>query len=132
MKLSVDVGPDAIQRETPLLSPAACCGALAEFCGIVRDSENGREITALDYEAYQPMAEQEIRRIIHELAESYPCHKVAVVHRIGRIAVGEIAIRIVIAAGRRREAFGMLQTFMDRLKEDVPIWKTGASYSEKP
>lgn len=100
-------------------------GVLAEFRGIVRGTEAGEPIGGLRYRAYAPMAEKEMERILRELAEHHPCQAVAVIHRVGAVAVGETAIYIGVAAAHRTEAFGLLTTFMDRLKEDVPIWKVG-------
>ncbi len=99
-------------------------GAVAEFSGIVRNLENGQEITALEYEAYLPMAENELRRILAELADKHPCRAAKVVHRIGVIPIGETAIYVAIVAKHRGEAFALLAEFMNRLKQDVPIWKT--------
>ena len=98
-------------------------GALAEFTGTVRGEENGQPISALAYEAYQPMAENVMRRLLTELAATHPCLAVQVQHRIGIVPVGEAAIHIAVQARHRAAAFGMLTAFMDRLKQDVPIWK---------
>jgi molybdopterin synthase catalytic subunit len=98
-------------------------GAWVEFRGLVRDREQDRPIAALEYEAYEPMACSEIRRILSELQAGHPCQAVQVLHRVGLIPVGEAAIIVRIAAAHRREAFALLAAFMDRLKEDVPIWK---------
>ena len=98
-------------------------GAVAEFSGIVRDLENGGKISALEYEAYSPMAENEMRRILASLAEKHPCLAAKVIHRIGIIPVGETAIYLGIASKHRGEAFTVLTGFMNRLKQDVPIWK---------
>ncbi|MEI8340358.1 MAG: molybdenum cofactor biosynthesis protein MoaE [Verrucomicrobiota bacterium] len=99
-------------------------GALVEFTGIVRGTEDGCEISALRYEAYQPMAENQMRRILNHLHETHPCLRVKIVHRIGVVPVGEVAIYIGVESAHRAEAFAMAAGFMDRLKQDVPIWKT--------
>jgi molybdopterin synthase catalytic subunit len=101
-------------------------GAWVEFLGVVRGEENGQPIAALEYEAYAPMAEREIRRIIEEIARRQPCLFVHVIHRIGVIPVGETAIYVGVAGRHRAEAFALLAEFMDRLKQDVPIWKRRA------
>ena len=98
-------------------------GAWVEFRGVVRGEENGGVIAALEYEAYSPMAETEIRRIITELASGQPSLFVRAIYRIGIVPVGEAAIYIGIAGRHRAEAFALLAGFMDRLKQDVPIWK---------
>ncbi len=98
-------------------------GAVVEFAGIVRGEEDGGPIAALDYEAYEAMARSEMERILQELSVQFPCHEVEIVHRVGRVPVGEASILVRIAAKHRAEAFGLLTEFMDRLKRDVPVWK---------
>jgi molybdopterin synthase catalytic subunit len=116
----------------PIIAPklaeefSGSAGAFAEFSGNVRTSENGATIAALEYEAYSPMAENEMRRILESLAEKFPCLAVSVIHRLGIIPVGETAIYLGMAAKHRGEAFGLLTEFMNRLKQDVPIWKRRA------
>ncbi len=108
----------------PVRAAHSDVGALAEFTGFVRGEEAGRPISALVYEAYQPMAETVMRRLLTELAAAHPCNSVRVQHRIGIIRVGEAAIHIAVHAKHRAPAFALLAAFMDRLKQDVPIWKT--------
>ena len=98
-------------------------GAVVEFAGIVRGEEEGAPIAGLDYEAYEAMARTEMELIARELAVAFPCQSLEVVHRIGRVPVGEASIVVRIEAKHRAEAFGLLAEFMDRLKRDVPIWK---------
>lgn len=93
---------------------------------MVRGEENGAVITALEYKAYSPMAETEMRRIIAGLAGDHLCLFARVIHRIGSVSVGEAAIYVGIAARHRAEAFALLAGFMNRLKRDVPIWKRRA------
>lgn len=101
-------------------------GAVVEFRGVVRGEENGTAISALRYEAYQPMAENVMRQILRELAAASPCVSAEVVHRIGIVPAGATAIYLRLRSSHRGEAFRLLETFMNRLKEDVPIWKTEA------
>jgi molybdopterin synthase catalytic subunit len=101
-------------------------GAVAEFAGLVRGEEDGRPIAALEYEAYSPMAEKVMRGIVEELERQQPCLFVRVTHRVGWVPVGQAAIHVVVAARHRAAAFAMLAGFMDRLKQDVPIWKRRA------
>lgn len=103
---------------------SATAGALAEFWGTVRDEENGAKIAALRYEAYESMAKRQIETILLDLEATFPCERVQVVHRQGWVPVKEAAIYIGVQARHRKEAFGLLTVFMDRLKQDVPIWKT--------
>ena len=104
----------------------ASAGAQLEFLGVVRSDEDGRAISALEYEAYPDMAVREMRRIVDELASLHRCLAVTVIHRLGVIPVGEAAIRVQVSAAHRAEAFALLTAFMDRLKQDVPIWKVRA------
>jgi len=101
-------------------------GAVAEFLGLVRAEEGGQPIRALEYEAYLGMAEAELRRLCEELAQRHPCLFLRVRHRLGVVPAGEAAIHALAAARHRAEAFGMIEEFMDRLKQDVPIWKRAA------
>ncbi len=101
-------------------------GAWLEFRGVVRGEENAQSISALEYEAYPEMAAREIRRLLEEISSRHPCLAARVVHRIGIIPVGETAIYVGIAASHRGEAIALLAEFMDRLKQDVPIWKRQA------
>ncbi len=105
---------------------ASMTGAWVEFRGIVRGEENGVGIGTLEYEAYSTMAETEMRRILQELSRVNACLAAKVIHRIGIVPVGEAAIYLGIAARHRKPAFAMLEGFMDRLKQDVPIWKCRA------
>ena len=101
-------------------------GAWLEFRGVVRDEENGQRISALEYEAYPEMAWREIRRLLEEISLRHPCLAAKVIHRVGIIPVGETAIYVGVAASHRGEAIALLAEFMDRLKQDVPIWKRRA------
>lgn len=107
-------------------------GAWAEFRGVVRGEENGASIAALEYEAYEPMAEREIRRSLLDLAATWPCLAAQVIHRLGVVAVGATAIYVGVAATHRAEAFALLAGFLNRLKQDVPIWKRRALPEVEP
>ncbi len=100
------------------------CGAVATFLGVVRGEEAGEKIEYLEYEAYREMAREELLRICRELRARWPAiRRVAIVHRLGRVRVGEVAVAIAVAAPRRAEVFPALAYAVDRLKEAVPIWK---------
>ena len=101
-------------------------GAWLEFRGVVRGEENGRTIRALEYEAYPEMAGREIRRLLQEISARHPCRTAKVIHRVGVIPVGETAIYVGVASPHRGDAIALLAEFMDRLKQDVPIWKRRA------
>ncbi len=102
------------------------CGAVARFEGVVRAIEDGQPIAALEYEAYLQMAEKVIREILTELNEHHPFALARVHHRVGVVPVGEAAIMLDVHTSHRAAAFTVLSKFMDRLKQDVPIWKVRA------
>ena len=122
--MEIEIGEFEINTNRQGLNPQGGAGALVEFTGIVRGLEEGRPISALRYEAYQPMAENQIRKILNELLALHPCLGVKVVHRLGVIPVGQAAVYIGVESAHRTEAFAVASAFMDRLKQDVPIWKT--------
>lgn len=99
------------------------CGAFVTFIGTVRNEHHGRAVERLDYTAYAPMAELEMRKIAHELASRWPIRQLAILHRLGRLEIGEASIVIVLALPHRKESFEALQFAIDRFKETVPIWK---------
>jgi molybdopterin synthase catalytic subunit len=111
------------------IAPGA--GALVRFEGRVRPHENDGIIEALDYEAYQPMAQKQMEKLARELGRVYPCLSVRVRHRVGRVAVGEAAILIEVCATHRAEAFALASQFMDRVKQEVPIWKSAAAQQQQ-
>lgn len=98
-------------------------GGLVTFTGAVRNHSHGKTVTKLEYEAYGPMAEKKLAQIGGEAAEKWPGTRVAVVHRVGTLAPGELAVVIAVSAPHRKEAFRACEYVIDRLKEDVPIWK---------
>lgn len=122
MDIVVEISPAVIAPPPPAAS--AQTGAVATFLGTIRASENGESISGLHYEAYLPMAETVMRDILTTLAQAHPCQSVFVQHRTGPVLVGEAAIYVEVHAAHRAEAFALLAGFMDRLKQDVPIWKT--------
>jgi len=98
-------------------------GALASFVGVVRNEHHGRRIHHLVYEAYPPMAEREIRRIVEEARARWDLQAMAVAHRTGRLGIGEASVAIVVAASHRREALEACAFAIETLKKTVPIWK---------
>ena len=98
-------------------------GAVVRFEGRVRSEEKGEQIEALEYEAYMPMARNQMEKILSELAQTWPCLLARVRHRVGIVPVGEAAIIVEVFSKHRAEAFALTAAFMDRLKQDVPIWK---------
>ncbi len=103
-------------------------GAVVLFEGVVRDHHEGRTVERLEYEAYRDMAEREMERVVMEVrreaeAAGCPLHGVAVHHRVGMLAVGEVAIVAAVSAAHREEAFSAAERLVDRIKERAPIWK---------
>ncbi len=123
--ITITAQPIELRRDLPA-ELAARAGAVVEFAGLVRGEEGGQPIAALEYEAYSPMAENLLHRIVRDLAATQPCLYVRVTHRVGLVPVGEAAIQLVVASSHRAEAFALATGLMDRLKEDVPIWKCRA------
>lgn len=109
-----------------LATPRETEGAIVTFAGYVRGSENGVPISALKYEVYEGMVESEIQRILLQTNETWPVSEACVIHRRGLIQVGEIAIFVAVTSPHRTEGFEFIQEFMNRLKQDVPIWKVRA------
>jgi molybdopterin synthase catalytic subunit len=98
-------------------------GGIVTFLGAVRDEARGRAIQHLEYGAYAGMAEREMDKIVAEVAERWPGTRLAIAHRVGHLAVGELAVVIAAAAPHRPEAFEACRYAIDTLKETVPIWK---------
>lgn len=101
-------------------------GAVVRFAGIVRPIEDGVEIAGLDYAAYEPMARMVAAEIVESLARGHPIHRVRFRHRLGFVPVGEAAILLEVSSKHRAEAFAVCSKFMDRLKQEIPIWKVGS------
>ena len=98
-------------------------GAVVVFDGIVRNQTRGSEVLYLDYEAYEEMALREMRRLAQEARERFGVRNVSVVHRLGRIEIGESSILIVVASAHRAQAFDACRWLIDAIKTTVPIWK---------
>lgn len=98
-------------------------GAILLFTGVVRDHHQGRSVTELSYEAYEEMAASALRRICKEVCGRFEIGDVAVVHRVGRLEIGEISVAIAVAAPHRDPAYKASREIIERLKREVPIWK---------
>jgi molybdopterin synthase catalytic subunit len=121
MTIDVRVGPEPLPL-TPPPVPAAD-GAVVAFWGVVRGEEPRGSIAALEYEAYAPMAEVELRAIAAEAAARWPLGWVRIHHRVGRLAAGEAGVWIAVAAPRRAQAFAACRYVLEQLKRRAPIWK---------
>jgi molybdopterin synthase catalytic subunit len=98
-------------------------GGLAVFVGVVRDHNEGRRVIRLEYSAYIPMAEKEMDRISQEIAAAHPGVIVALRHRVGSLAVGDVAVAVAAAAPHREQAFAACRAGIEAIKARVPIWK---------
>jgi len=108
-----------------LTLPSREIGACVEFQGIVRETEQDRQLAGLHYEAHEPMARRHLDRIFDELAAAHPCEAVTFIHRLGWVPVGEASLFVRVLAAHRGEALRFLAEAIDRMKADVPIWKRG-------
>lgn len=98
-------------------------GAVVTFDGVVRSQARGRKVTHLFYEAYPPMAVKEMEKIRQEAMRRWPVRKMTIVHRIGRLEIGESSVVIAVSSAHRADAFEACRFAIDRLKTTVPIWK---------
>jgi molybdopterin synthase catalytic subunit len=116
--------------DTPL-SAEACnqwaaadsAGGLVTFIGSVRNQTGGRPVVRLEFEAYAPMAVREMQKIAEQAFSRWPLLRIAIHHRTGVLAVGDIAVVIAVSAAHRGPAFEACQYAIDTLKQTVPIWK---------
>ena len=115
----VELSLDALTRAVA----HAGAGAIVTFTGIVRDTNDGRPVSKLEYEAYASMAEAEIGRIVAGIETEIEGTRVGVHHRTGALVVGDLAVVCVASARHRGEAFRACRLAIDRVKERVPIWK---------
>ncbi|HMM36733.1 MAG TPA: molybdenum cofactor biosynthesis protein MoaE [Thermoanaerobaculia bacterium] len=98
-------------------------GGLAFFVGVARDNNDGRGVTEMEYEAYEPMAEAEMGRIEADLALRFPVVRLLLRHRVGRLRVGEVAVVVIASAPHRDEAFSACRAGIEEIKARVPVWK---------
>jgi molybdopterin synthase catalytic subunit len=114
---------DAAQAIDHVAAPSS--GGTVFFAGTTRSetSSDGRELVALDYEAYHEMAEKQLRDLAAEARKRWPIVKLALIHRVGRVPVGEPSVVIAVSCPHRAEAFDACEWLIDTLKQDVTIWK---------
>jgi molybdopterin synthase catalytic subunit len=113
--LSLDEAAEAVA------DPSA--GAVCIFTGTVRDHSDAGDVKGLTYEAWLELAERRLRELADEILERWPVRRVAIVHRVGALSVGEASVIVAVSAPHRAEAFEACRHGIERLKEDVPIWK---------
>jgi molybdopterin synthase catalytic subunit len=121
MSYLTDAPIDAAALVARVMRPSD--GAYVLFEGVVRNHHDGREVESIYYDAYRPMAEKELARIIDGVTREIPAVAIAVVHRLGLLRVGESSIAIVCSSPHRGESFAACRALIDRIKQTVPIWK---------
>jgi molybdopterin synthase catalytic subunit len=105
-------------------APDAGEGAAVLFTGVVRaDEKDGRRVTRIHYDCYKDMAQKEMSSILERVRETSGVYSIRVVHRVGDVPVGEVALLVVVTAGHRDEAFAANRLAVDEIKKRVPIWK---------
>jgi molybdopterin synthase catalytic subunit len=129
----VKPSPDLVElRDSPLDAGAVIsavseggAGAIAMFLGTTRAESNeaGRRLVALDYEAYREMAEQQMHALANEAKERWPILRLAVLHRVGRVEIGQPSVLIAVSTPHRAEAFEACRFLIDRIKAEATIWK---------
>ncbi len=120
----VTVTGDALSADAALAFVAdAAAGGTCLFIGTVRDHSDAGSVTGLMYEAWPELVEQRLRELADEILGRWPVRKVALVHRVGALAVGEASVMVAVSAPHRGEAFEAARHGIERLKADAPIWK---------
>jgi molybdopterin synthase catalytic subunit len=112
---------DSAAARAELLEPGA--GGFVTFEGWVRDFNEGREVTGLEYEAFQALAVKEGARIVAEASARFPVRRALCIHRVGRLALTDMAVWVGVSATHRGEAFDACRFIIDAVKHRVPIWK---------
>lgn len=113
--LSLDEALEAVKADD--------VGGVAVFIGTVRNHSDGKTVTLLEYHAYESMAEKQMAKIAAEIAQEIPGVRLAALHRVGELKVGDRAVVCVAATPHRGEAFRACRLLIDRIKEQVPVWK---------
>lgn len=98
-------------------------GAIALFFGVVRNESRGRRVLYLEYDAYPEMATRVMRQVAEEIRARWPITDIAVMHRTGRLEIGETSLLVAVSSPHRKEAFEACHALVDRFKEVVPVWK---------
>ena len=101
----------------------AADGAVCLFYGVVREDSRNKKVRFLEYDAYPEMAEKKMRAILEEVRQKWPEQRAAIVHRIGTLGIGEASVVIAVGSPHRGESFEACRYVIDRVKDEVPIWK---------
>jgi molybdopterin synthase catalytic subunit len=112
---------DYHQLTEDVRSPDA--GAVVLFLGTVREMTHGRQTVALDYEAFPEMAQARMEQLESEAREQWPVTEARIAHRLGHLELGDISVAVAVSCPHRKDAFEAGRFLIDRLKEEVPIWK---------
>ena len=117
-------GPIGAAAERADSTNQGAAGAVVVFDGVVREMEDGKRLAGLTYEAYEPMASRELLRLAEDVAAKHDLIGLACRHSRGFVGVGECSMRVVVRSAHRTAALVAMGEFIDRLKKDVPIWKS--------
>ena len=121
MNVHVSISTGPLPPAQTHAAPGA--GAIVVFEGVVRAREGDREIEAIHYETYEPMAQNTLAALGEELCARHELLEMRIEHSRGRVAVGECSFRLTVVSSHRKEALSAMDEFIDRMKRDVPIWK---------
>ena len=115
---------DPLQPE--LLTRAVRCdasGAVVLFYGVVRNTNEGRDVLYLEYDCYPELAERQLDAVAREIAATFQVQDVAIAHRVGKVEIGEASLLVAVSSAHRAQAFDACHAAVDRIKQTVPIWK---------
>ena len=125
MKTQLTLTPEAIDEPALIAGRAASdgMGAVIVFHGVVRGTEDGAPIAAIEYEANEPMARHQFELIFSEIEQQWPVDSIRLIHRIGSVPTNEASLWVEVISPHRAEAFTACQFLIDEMKKRVPIWK---------
>jgi molybdopterin synthase catalytic subunit len=121
MKTQLTLTSNPIPESTPLMTDGM--GAVVTFHGVVRGTEDGEPIRAIDYEANEPMVRHQFELIFAAIEKQWPIESIHLIHRVGEVAENDPSLRVEVIAPHRAEAFAACQFLIDEMKAKVPIWK---------
>jgi len=120
----IRVTPDVLQTDEAIASVASAgAGAINVFLGVVRNNNLGRTVSYLEYDAYPAMAEKVMRELAEEARARFGLEAAAVVHRTGRLEIGEASLLVAVSCGHRAESFEATHWLVNEIKKKVPVWK---------
>lgn len=120
----IRVTPDVLETDEAIASVASAgAGAINVFLGVVRNNNLGRTVSHLEYDAYPAMAEKVMRELAEEARERFGLEAAAVLHRTGRLEIGEASLLVAVSCGHRGESFEATHWLVNEIKKKVPVWK---------